>query len=109
MDENKLMLVSEIISAAEHMAIKDLDIATVCKIDVMRGNKIQTKINMSITMKEFIEDMENLLNWTVEVEEYELSHRIKLLSEYLEKNDKRGKVEATKGGTEERNFKPFWN
>lgn len=92
METNRVIIVGEIVTAAEEMLYTETDIATVCKIKVNRSNT-KTVLHCRITIEDLFEDLDSLLEWTVEKEEYELSHRIKLLMDYINENDIKQKTE----------------
>ena len=99
MQNNRPILANEIITTAEEMLYNKIDVATVCKIKVKRG-KTKTILHCRLTIDDVIRDMQSLLDWSVEVEEYELSHRIKLLIDYINKNDIRRKKKTGFGSYE---------
>ena len=82
MRKTKPLLLSEIVAAAEEMLYSNLESLTICRIKILKNEE---KINMDFKVKlsDFISDIDILLNWVVEREEYELAHRIKLLKDYL--------------------------
>jgi hypothetical protein len=82
------------------MLYNKIDVATVCKIKVKRGNE-KTILHCRLTIDDVIRDIESLLDWSVETEEYELSHRIKLLMDYIKENDIRRKKKTGFGSYEE--------
>jgi len=100
MENNRPILANEIITTAEEMLYNKIDVATVCKIKVKKGNE-KTILHCRLTIDDVIRDIESLLDWSVETEEYELSHRIKLLIDYIKENDIRGKKKTGFGSYEE--------
>jgi hypothetical protein len=99
MQNNRPILANEIITTAEEMLYNKIDVATVCKIKVKRG-KTKTILHCRLTIDDVIRDIQSLLDWSIEVEEYELSHRIKLLIDYINKNDIRRKKKTGFGSYE---------
>lgn len=99
MQNNRPILANEIITTAEEMLYNKIDVATVCKIKVKKG-KIKTILHCRLTIDDVIRDIQSLLDWSVEVEEYELSHRIKLLIDYINENDIRRKKKTGFGSYE---------
>ncbi len=91
MENSRPLTVNEIITAAEEMLYNEVDVATVCKIRVKKG-KSKTILHCRLTIGDVMNDIDSLLEWTVENEEYELSHRIKLLMDYIKENDIRRKT-----------------
>jgi hypothetical protein len=91
MENSRPLIVNEIVTAAEEMLYNEVDVATVCKIKVTKG-KSKTILHCRITIGDVMNDIDSLLEWTVEKEEYELAHRIKLLIDYIKKNDIRRKT-----------------
>ena len=100
MEINRPILANEIITTAEEMLYNEIYMATVCKIKVNKG-KTKTILHCRLTIDDVIRDIQSLLDWSVEVEEYELSHRIKLLMDYIKENDIRGKKKEGFGSYEE--------
>jgi hypothetical protein len=99
MQNNRPILANEIITTAEEMLYNKIDVATVCKIKVKRG-RTKTILHCRLTIDDVIRDIQSLLDWSVEVEEYELSHRIKLLIDYINENDIRRKKKTGFGSYE---------
>jgi hypothetical protein len=91
MENSRALIANEIITAAEEMLYNEVDIATVCKIKVKKGRS-KTILNCRLTIGDVMNDIDSLLEWSVEAEEYELSHRIKLLMDYIKQNDIRRKT-----------------
>ena len=100
MEDNRPILANEIITTAEEMLYNKIDVATVCKIKVKKGSE-KTILHCRLTIDDVIRDIQSLLDWSVETEEYELSHRIKLLMDYIKENDIRGKKKTGFGSYEE--------
>lgn len=100
MENNRPILANEIITTAEEMLYNQIDVATVCKIKVKKGNT-KTILHCRLTIDDVVRDIQSLLDWTVETEEYELSHRIKLLMDYIKENDIRRKKKTRFGSYEE--------
>lgn len=94
LESKKTLFISELVSAAEEIVKNNLDSAVVCKLRVKLNDRIVI-INSHISVNDLFDDLPNLLDWTVENEEYELSHKIKLLLDYIKENDIRRKVEET--------------
>ena len=101
MESNRGLMVAEVISATEELVYKDLE-----KIDVIRI-KMQlphgkTVLNCSLVNKEAVDGLDKVLEWALENEEYEMCHRIKLLTEYINKPKEdvrrktRGRAKKTK-------------
>lgn len=86
MQNNRAILANEIVTATEEMLYNDIYETQVCRIKVLGENSINI-LNCKITLSDVIKDINSLLDWSVEEEEYELSHRIKLIMDYLTKND----------------------
>jgi hypothetical protein len=99
MQNNRPILANEIITTAEEMLYNKIDVATVCKIKVKRG-RTKTILHCRLTIDDVIRDIQSLLDWSVELEEYELSHRIKLLIDYINENDIRRKKKTGFGSYE---------
>jgi hypothetical protein len=98
MRANRSLMVSEIVAAAEDMLYTDKEVGTICRIFVKKrgaGLTMECKLHIS----EVIYGMDELLQWVVEKEEYELAHRIKLINEYIEENGLREK--AVRGSGED--------
>jgi hypothetical protein len=91
MENSRTLIVNEIVTAAEEMLYNEVDVATVCKIKITNG-KSKTILDCRLTIGDVINDIDSLLEWAVEKEEYELAHRIKLLIDYIKKNDIRRKT-----------------
>ncbi len=100
MENNRPILANEIITTAEEMLYNQIDVATVCKIKVKKGNT-KTILHCRLTIDDVVRDIQSLLDWSVEMEEYELSHRIKLLIDYINENDIRRKKKTGFGSYEE--------
>jgi hypothetical protein len=91
MENSRPLIINEIVTAAEEMLYNEVDVATVCKIRVKKG-KNKTILHCRLTIGDVMNDIDSLLEWTVEKEEYELAHRIKLLMDYIKENDIRRKT-----------------
>jgi hypothetical protein len=100
MENNRPILANEIITTAEEMLYNEIDVATVCKIKVKKGNT-KTTLHCRLTVDDVVRDIQSLLDWSIEMEEYELSHRIKLLMDYIKENDIRRKKKTGFGSYEE--------
>jgi hypothetical protein len=90
LDSNRPLMINEIISAVEDMMYNDLDVVDVCTIKVTLpiGGTI---MNCALKRSDVEEGLQKLLDWTVEMEEYELSHRIKLIQDWIKENGIRPK------------------
>lgn len=82
MKRNRPFMISEIITAGEEMLYNTLESTILCKVRITRDDK-SMNIDCKIKLTDFIDDIDVLLNWVVEREEYELAHRVKLLKDYL--------------------------
>jgi len=98
MRANRSLMVSEIVATAEDMLYTDKQIGTICRIAVKNGGADLT-LECKLHIKEILNDINLLLKWSVETEEYELAHRIKLINEYIEENGLREK--AVRGSGED--------
>jgi hypothetical protein len=85
LEENRGIMVSEIVAAAEELLYTNTDSITVCKISIKKSAG-RIILECKITLDDILMDLNELLNWTVEREEYELSHRLKLLDDYIKSN-----------------------
>jgi hypothetical protein len=83
--DNRSLMIFEIVSTAEDMLYNQKEVGDICKIRVRRngGNMI---VECKLHIDDVIHDVDYLLEFAVEMEEYELAHRIKLLNEYIDKN-----------------------
>lgn len=84
--KNRGMFISEIVAAAEELLYCNLDTVTVCRIGIKKPSEKVT-LDCKLRLVDIIRDMDDLLGWTVQEEEYELSHRIKLLDDYIKSNN----------------------
>ena len=91
LDNNRPLIVNEVVSAVEDMMYNDLDVIDVCTIKVILpiGGTI---MGCKLKRDEVEEGLQKLLDWTIEVEEYELSHRIKLIQDWINENGIRPKT-----------------
>ena len=87
-EDNKSLFVFEMVSTLEYMLYNNIDVATICTICIY-NDVVRTKLDCNITIEDAIKDINKLLKWAVDIEEYELAHRIKLITQYLEKNESR--------------------
>lgn len=94
MRDNRFLMIFEIVSTAEDMLYNQKEVGDICRIRVKRrgGNMV---MECKLHIDDIIRDMNYLLEFVVEREEYELAHRIKLLNEYIDKN---GLRKETAGG-----------
>lgn len=90
MDEKKPLIMSEVLSAAEELVYKELEVIDVCNI-TLNSPFGSTTVNCKLLKGDLDEGLNKLMDWTLETEEYEMSHRVKLLREYIE-NDNRSKT-----------------
>jgi hypothetical protein len=91
MRANRSLMISEIVATVEDMLYTDKEVGTICRIFVKkRGASLTMECKLHIS--EVIYGMDELLQWVVEKEEYELAHRIKLINEYVEENGLREKT-----------------
>lgn len=109
----KPLFIKEYISAAEEIIFDNKDTAIVCKLKVKLRDKFFV-LNTKLTIQDLFEDLQPLLDLTVEMEEYELSHKLKCLIDYIKENDIRRKVEETIRGNKEAEkgkqaARPIWN
>lgn len=90
LESNRPLMVNEVITAVEDMMYNDLEVVHVCSIKVVLpiGGTI---MNCALKREDVEEGLQKLLDWTVEVEEYELSHRIKLIQDWIKENGLRPK------------------
>jgi hypothetical protein len=91
LDNNRPLIVNEVVSAVEDMMYNDLDVIDVCTIKVILpiGGTI---MGCKLKRDDVEEGLQKLLDWTIEVEEYELSHRIKLIQDWINENGIRPKT-----------------
>lgn len=91
MVDNRFRMIFEIVSTAEDMLYNQKEIGDICRIRVKRkGGSMVMECKLHID--DILRDMDNLLEFVVEREEYELAHRIKLLKDYIEENGIRAKT-----------------
>jgi hypothetical protein len=86
MKRQRPFLISEIVTAGEEMLYNNLDSTILCRVKISRDGK-RMNMDCKIKLTDFISDIDVLLGWVVEKEEYELAHRVKLLKEYLTQNE----------------------
>jgi hypothetical protein len=84
MEANKPMLMGEIVSASEELLYKELEELDAFKI-VVKEKIGRTVLNTKVRKQDVMESIGKIMDWSIEEEEYELAHRIKLLNEHLEK------------------------
>lgn len=114
LQNRKQIFIKEYISAAEEIVYLNKDSAVVCKLKVSLKDKLFI-LNTKLTVQDLFEDLQPLLDLTIEMEEYELSHKLKLLIDYIKENDIRRKVEETIRGNKEaekgsqKATRPIWN
>jgi hypothetical protein len=91
MKDNRFRMIFEIVSTAEDMLYNQKEVGDICRIHIKRngGNMI---MECKLRMDDILKDMDTMLEFVVEREEYELAHRIKLLNEYIEENGLRKKT-----------------
>lgn len=104
MDEKRPLIMSEVLCAAEEMVYKQLEVIEVCNItlDSPFGNTI---VNCKLAKEDLDEGLNKLMDWTLKEEEYEMSHRIKLLREYIQ-NDNRPKTKRRVRKTKSNDTEP---
>lgn len=105
MSNNKDLLVSQAIDVAEYMLSNSEEKATICILEIEKtgGNSF---LRCNLFLEDFIKDLDILLEWTVEEELYELSHRLQVVKEKIE-NDSRGEIETA--NEESSAARPFCN
>jgi len=84
-DENQLLILSETVSASEYMVLNNLTECKVIDIYINSTSPLNYPFLMEVkvNMEDLVINIDNILDRSVSVEEYELAHRIKLLKEYL--------------------------
>lgn len=97
MSNNKDLLVSEAINLAEYMITNSEEKGTICILEIEKtgGNSF---LRCNLFLEDFINDLDILLEWTVEEELYELSQRLLKVKKKLE-NDSQGKNEKANGSS----------
>jgi hypothetical protein len=81
--ENRCLIINEIVTAIEYMLYNNIDSINICKLEivypfsrVMMNCNVGRETNISY-------GLHSLLEWTNAHEEYELSHRIKLIQQHI--------------------------
>jgi hypothetical protein len=83
LENSRNMMISEVITAAEEMLYNKTKTAQICQITINDGG-FKTIMDCKLRLEDVVKDLKLLLNWSIEHEEYELSHRIKLINEYID-------------------------
>jgi hypothetical protein len=85
MIDNRFRMIFEIVSTAEDMLYNQKEVGDICRINIKRngGNMV---MECKLHIDDILNDMNTMLEFVIEKEEYELAHRIKLLNEYIDKN-----------------------
>ena len=86
LEDNRLTLMTECVGVCEELLYEDLEEIKLCDVSIQFPLG-ETKIGISITKENVVEALDKMLEWSVEVEEYELSHRIKLMQDFLKENE----------------------
>jgi hypothetical protein len=82
MKDNRALMVAETLSASEELIYKDLDIIEVIRINIIQPRG-KTVLDCKLKKTDVLDGVEKLMEWALENEEYEMCHRIKLLTEYI--------------------------
>jgi hypothetical protein len=82
MKDNRALMVAETLSASEELIYKDLDIIEVIRINIIQPRG-RTVLDCKLKKTDVLDGVEKLMEWALENEEYEMCHRIKLLTEYI--------------------------
>lgn len=83
--KNELIIISEIVSSVEDMILNGKSKNKVMDIYISPLHPYDEPMIMELDvyLEDLRDNVDNLLQKTVSLEEYELAHRIKLLKEYL--------------------------
>lgn len=83
--KNELIIISEIVSSVEDMILNGKSKNKVMDIYISPLHLYDKPMIMELDvyLEDLRDNVDNLLQKTVSLEEYELAHRIKLLKEYL--------------------------
>jgi len=84
MRDNRALMVAETLSASEELIYKDLDTIEVIRINILQPRG-KTVLDCKLKREDVTDGVEKLMEWALENEEYEMCHRIKLLTEYINK------------------------
>ena len=84
MKDNRALMVAETLSASEELIYKDLDTIEVIRINIIQPRG-RTVLDCKLKKTDVLDGVEKLMEWALENEEYEMCHRIKLLTEYINK------------------------
>ena len=84
MKDNRALMVAETLSASEELIYKDLDTIEVIRINIIQPRG-RTVLDCKLNKEDVLDGVEKLMEWALENEEYEMCHRIKLLTEYINK------------------------
>jgi hypothetical protein len=82
MKDNRALMVAETLSASEELIYKDLDTIEVIRINIIQPRG-RTVLDCKLKKTDVLDGVEKLMEWALENEEYEMCHRIKLLTEYI--------------------------
>ena len=86
MDDNRLTIISESVDACERIIFEDLEEVILCEINVEFPFGT-TKLKPKIVKEDISDPLEMMLDWSVDMEQYELSHRIKIMLDFLKENE----------------------
>lgn len=84
-DENRGLIIGETVKAAEELIHNNIDTLAVMEISLtVPDTELAYNMTFSISKADIETGIGRLLQKSIELEEYELSHRIKLLIDYIE-------------------------
>lgn len=82
-ENNRKLIIKETVSACEELIRTDVDSLDVIQFEVVSNGKHITLIECKIFREDIEVGLEKLMKASIEEEEYELSHRIKLIQDYF--------------------------
>lgn len=84
----KVDMVSDIIDASEYLLDSKINSTVVCSIDIQdtKGDTLMI-FDCKVTFDDIVNELNKLMPWIIENEEYEMAQRIKLIEERLEDID----------------------
>lgn len=81
--DNRKLIINETVSACEEMIQTDVESLDVIQFEVISNGKSTTLIECKVFREDMKVGLEKLMKASIEEEQYELSHRIKLLQDYI--------------------------
>lgn len=84
---NRKQMVIDLIDTCEYILENKISTSIVCIIEVSDSSKFKHMIDCILTINEVLTQLDSVMDWILENEEYELANRIKNIKDYIVDNN----------------------